>query len=695
MRRDRLVPVWVLWGLTAILLLAAALRLYDLSSVPPGLQHDEVFYAHDASTIWQSGLRLFYPENQGREPLFIYLLALSTQLIGPTALAIRLPAAFSGLLAVALTYRWGRALAAREPAVWASLFMAAGFWPVWLSRAGLRVATLVPAVALAGWLYVRALKTGGRPAVVSYVVAGLALGLSFYTYPAAYALAMALLVLSLPDLFRARLAEQVAYWGAAGIMGLPLWLAIQSSGGYQRAGNVTGPLSALVSGDPAPFVAGLKAVAGMWFVQGDPLWRYNVSGRPVFTLPEAVLFLLGIAWCGWAAFAPADRRTHGQHRAMAFVPVLCVLAGMLPGVLTDLPPSFLRTSPALPAAFILVGIGAVSALKHGTALLRTAGIEDAAIRQLSGTLALAVLLMAWVGNVRAYFVVWADNAEVQRVYRADLAAVAAYLRQHPGQGGVAISTTEPNNLDPFIFAYTPHGSRSIHWFDGLFAVVVPAGPEPGWLFVTREPVPPAAFQDGFYAKLPVITEQRFSNGELAYTLYQVPPAHDFVETLAQPGAPGMWLAAETAFPPDDPDGVRTALAAPVQLGSVARLLGYRSTGQVYPGQALPLTLYWEVTADVKGPELWAIFAHLLTPDGAYAAGRDLLAVPAATWHAGDVFIQIHDVLLPPDLPPGPYHLQVGLYRQTPDGPIRFPVMVDGRLAGDRILLEPVTVVAAP
>ena len=71
------------------------------------------------------------------------------------------------------------------------------------------------------------------------------------------------------------------------------------------------------------------------------------------------------------------------------------------------------------------------------------------------------------------------------------------------------------------------------------------------------------------------------------------------------------------------------------------------------------------------------------------AGRDFLAVPASTWRAGDVFVQLHDLPLPEDLPPGLYHLEIGLYTQA-DGS-RFPILVDGEGVGDRLLLEPVEV----
>src|SRR5438270_13105476 len=89
--------------LAVILALAAFLRLYQLGAVPRGLYRDEAMNGNNALQVLETGhFQVFYPENNGREGLFINVCVPFVSLLGNTALAIRLPAAIFGILTV-----WG------------------------------------------------------------------------------------------------------------------------------------------------------------------------------------------------------------------------------------------------------------------------------------------------------------------------------------------------------------------------------------------------------------------------------------------------------------------------------------------------------------------------------------------------------------------------------------------------------------
>ncbi len=56
------------------ILVAAFFRFYRLWELPPGLFFDEAFNGFDALRVLRAGyLTPFFPENNGREALFIYL----------------------------------------------------------------------------------------------------------------------------------------------------------------------------------------------------------------------------------------------------------------------------------------------------------------------------------------------------------------------------------------------------------------------------------------------------------------------------------------------------------------------------------------------------------------------------------------------------------------------------------------------
>src|SRR5258708_21628616 len=84
--------------LAAVLAIAAFLRLWDLSTQPRGLYRDEAMNGNNALQVLETGrFQVFYPENNGREGLFINVCVPFVYLLGNTAWAIRLPAAIFGI----------------------------------------------------------------------------------------------------------------------------------------------------------------------------------------------------------------------------------------------------------------------------------------------------------------------------------------------------------------------------------------------------------------------------------------------------------------------------------------------------------------------------------------------------------------------------------------------------------------------
>ena len=145
-------------------------------------------------------------------------------------------------------------------------------------------------------------------------------------------------------------------------------------------------------------------------------------------------------------------------------------------------------------------------------------------------------------------------------------------------------------------------------------------------------------------------------------------------------------------------GVPLDLALPVEFGAVLRLLGYDlRTPVVAPGGTVELVTLWQVTdprslrlRDSSGvnAEL-VLFTHALDAAGNVVAQEDRLDAPAWDWQAGDVIAQLHRFTLPPDLSPGPITLEVGAYRRA--DLTRLPVLANGVVVGDRVLLGPVEV----
>ncbi|KKS65419.1 MAG: hypothetical protein UV34_C0017G0018 [Parcubacteria group bacterium GW2011_GWB1_42_6] len=84
-----------------ILVMATAIffRLYKLGQIPPGLYPDVAINGNDALQALKSGdFKAFYPENNGREGLFMNLIAASFWLFGASVWAIKIVPAILGIL---------------------------------------------------------------------------------------------------------------------------------------------------------------------------------------------------------------------------------------------------------------------------------------------------------------------------------------------------------------------------------------------------------------------------------------------------------------------------------------------------------------------------------------------------------------------------------------------------------------------
>jgi hypothetical protein len=97
-----------------------------------------------------------------------------------------------------------------------------------------------------------------------------------------------------------------------------------------------------------------------------------------------------------------------------------------------------------------------------------------------------------------------------------------------------------------------------------------------------------------------------------------------------------------------------------QFGSNIRLHSY---DLFVDPTALQLTLYWQTIAT---PTInWFVFVHLVNASGEIVAQLDFIPAeglrPTTGWRATEVIEDVHRLSLPPDLPPGPYTVRVGLF----------------------------------
>ncbi len=640
-----------------VLLLAALLRLPALAELPPGLHYDEAANAILAGDIGLRGARpTFISSYTGKEVLFFYLAGGLMRLVGESVLSLRLTAAFVGLLTVAVTYRVAVALVRdRRVALLAALFLAASFWHVLFSRLGFRAITQPLLQGLAVWWLFAAARSrpGDRPgrsagrAWATAALAGLFLGLTGHTYLAARMFPVLLLLATWP--LWPRLGRRLGViLGVALLVLSPLLLffAGQPDAFWVRIRQVAPEPGGLSLGESA-----LRSL-GMFFVEGDPYWRFNLPGRPLFGLPLGVLFVLGLMVCVGRLARPAVASERAARLVLALAPLIMLLPTAL--AVNEIVPSNLRAIGLLPFVVVLPAVGFVW---FWDTTARRLGAGWVTGRWATATMVIVLVPALGWQTYRVYAETWGGRADVFYESDADLAAVAAYLDRLPAGEPVFVAALHYRH--PTV-AFLSQQYEQVRWLPGAAALPLPSEGPATYVFPRSAPLPAWA--------APYLATAVVEGG---------PPGPD--------GAPVFHAYRLTGAPPVD------LPAAKADYGGVIELTGAKS-GANAPGEVVPLLLAWTIRA-VPDRHVEP-FVHFEDAWGhRWSQGGDN-AYPSEQWVAGDRLLMHADVSVPAGAPPGDYALRVGWFHR--ESGERLPVLDEGgRFAGTAAVVTGARVVAGP
>lgn len=175
--------------LIGILVVAAVLRFYALSTNPPSTYWDETSLGYDAYSILKTGKDyhgnpfpiLAFPSFGDYKPsLYVYAIVPFMAVLGPTTLAIRLPSALAGIVTTWLVYLIGKKLKDERLGLLGALFFAIQPWNVHISRVGFETNLASMLIALGIYCCLRS-----RQNARFLVGAAIAFGLSMYAYHSA------------------------------------------------------------------------------------------------------------------------------------------------------------------------------------------------------------------------------------------------------------------------------------------------------------------------------------------------------------------------------------------------------------------------------------------------------------------------------------------------------------------------------
>ncbi|KKU03493.1 MAG: hypothetical protein UX99_C0005G0023 [Candidatus Amesbacteria bacterium GW2011_GWB1_47_26] len=356
-----------------ILILASVLRLYKLSSYPAGLNADEAALGYNAYSLmltgrdehghpWPVNLESF---GDFKPAGYAYLLIPFIKVFGLTELAVRLPSAIFGILAVLFIYLLVKELSTEGCALIAAILLAISPWHLHFSRGGWEVNVATTLILIGVWLFLKR----------RFALCTLPFALSMYTYQSARVivpfLGLGLILLNRPKkilssgllllLLLSPLALSVLRSDAASrLSGVGL---LADEGPLNRAKELRGqhanwssPLSRILHNRPVLYtIQFLKNYTDHFsgdflFVNGDVIPRNRVPETGLLYFTDFIFLALGVVYL--------LRTTHySLHTRVIW---LWLLVAPLAAALTFQIPHALRAHTLVIPLTILIAAGGYS-----------------------------------------------------------------------------------------------------------------------------------------------------------------------------------------------------------------------------------------------------------------------------------------------------------------------------------------------
>lgn len=462
-----------------IFAIAILARTYHLTTLPPGIYPDEAVNGTDALNALETGnFRWFYPNNYGREGLFMNLIALGFKIFGASVITLKMWSVLFGVLTVA-----GMMLLARElfstyrAGLVAGFLYATSFWAINFNRISFRANMLPFTLVFAFYFLFKALRVYPAPIrrnigqisknerrsrfgakalefikrvwnwcgeKKDYLLAGAFFGFGLHGY-IAFRIAPAILVALFLAFWITKKKFLRTYWKEIGLflvsallVALPMLLTFYVHPEYfETRSESVSVFSPKVNQGHLARALGESATKtfGMFNFSGDQNWRHNFPGQPQLQSWTGIFFLIGIAVLVYYFFHRLyQRMRHGKRSDDFTLSVLLLswlLAMLLPGLLTyeGLPHS-LRTIGALPAALLIVAF-AVEILFRFLDRLKSQNAKI--ISQIFRIVLVALVFWSGAVAVKTYFIDWAGAPQIHAAFSQNFKNMALYLNNQPAR----------------------------------------------------------------------------------------------------------------------------------------------------------------------------------------------------------------------------------------------------------------------
>jgi len=432
-----------------ILMVAGFFRIWQLDQIPPWLFPDVAMNGNDSwQTLQTNNFKFFYPENNGREGLMMWLIAFSFSIFGVSVWSIKIVAAIFGTLTVLGLYLLTKELLNnnqnnRVIALLASFFLAISFWHVNFSRLGFR-AILLPFVLVFSFYF---LFKGFRiNKLLNFILAGLFFGLGFYTYTSFRMAVLILPFVFVPSWFIYK--EKVggknfsvytaAFFLTVFFIALPIGIYFLYHP-QDFIGRAT-PISIFAKENPLKeFARSLILHLAMFNIYGDPNFRHNLSGRPMLLLPIGLLFLLGLFYSIYNVIKNIKNWKKNISTVSVFVFLISWwFVMLLPGILTyEGLPHALRTIGVVPPVFIFSSLAGYKIYEFLNKKIKNQ-------KTLIFICIFSLIILAFI-EYNKYFNIWANNKKIDEAFGKKYAQIGYFLNSLSDDTKKYVIIDTPNN----------------------------------------------------------------------------------------------------------------------------------------------------------------------------------------------------------------------------------------------------------
>ena len=420
-----------------IVALGFFLRIYNINNVPPGLYPDEAVNGIDALEANDSGnYQWFYPANNGREGLFMNIIAMCLKIFGISVFSLKLPAIIFGTFTIFGTYLLAKELFGTRVGLISSFLVSVSYWPINFNRISFR-ANMLPFVLVFSFYFLfRGLRT---KKILDFIIGGIFLGLGLHTY-IAFRVTPLVLIVALFALILSRENFLKNYWKHIIVFVVFTFLAAAPmlyTFFYAHPEYWTSRTSEISIMNPAVnqghlFATFLKtfglslAKYNFW---GDQNFRHNYAPYPLLDPISGIAFLFGFIYLIIKSFHFLALRFFKKVRDEKLSIYITLLAWffamLIPEFMgVDGNPHALRAIGTLPVVFILAGFSF-------NYFIGLAEKKNLTMKEFAVSLVMAMLVFVGLFNPIKYFFFWANTQKAAESFEKTMANAQNYIKTIP------------------------------------------------------------------------------------------------------------------------------------------------------------------------------------------------------------------------------------------------------------------------